>query len=137
MSPALPGLVTTICKLFVMLGNPSPMTLLIPWLVLLLALVWIIVILYFMACHRKISTSFRESRTGRHGSCVAWVDGSKVRSNYVSDYTGCQSDSEQELTSSWRPWPTSQGRRVNPIISLQNFMCINHSAVYVRRRRNC
>jgi len=59
----------------------------------------------------------------------------KVHSNYVRDYTGCQS--EQEPTSSWRPWPTSHGRRVNPIILPQNFMCINHSAVYVRRRRNC
>ena len=31
---------------------------------------------------------------------VAWVSGSKVHSNYVKDYTGCQS--EQEPTSSWR-----------------------------------
>ena len=38
-----------------------------------------------MACHRKISISFSESRTGQHGSCVARVDGIKVHSNYVRD----------------------------------------------------
>jgi len=106
-----------------------------PWLAPSLALVWTAVIPYFTVCLRKTLISFSVSRTGQNGSCVAWVSGSKVRGNYVKDYTGCQP--EQEPTSSWRHWPSSHGRRANLIISLWSFTHMNHSAVYVYRHRNC
>ena len=95
-SPVLSELVSTTCKLFVMLDNPSPMMLLIPWLVLLLALVWTIVTLYFMACHRKISISFSEFRTGQHESCVAWVDAAKCTPS-TSEITLAASQSKNQL----------------------------------------
>jgi len=49
---------------------------------------------YFTVCLRKTLIGFSVSRNGQHGSCVAWVSGSKEHGNYVKVYTGCQYEQE-------------------------------------------
>ena len=136
MSTAWLKLVISICRSFPMLENPSLVMWPTPWLAPSLALVWTTVIPYL----RYVSEKKNFDRLQRVQNLVARIV-CGVSQRQQSARQLCQSlhwlPVRARTDSSWRHRPSSHGRRANLIISRWSFTHINHSAVYVRRHRNC